>query len=54
MLIEKWKNLDLPPEPAKLCKLLIACLKNKFENELNSPTYQVFNFIILNLIFILY
>jgi hypothetical protein len=41
MLIERWKKLDLPAVPMKLCQLLIACVKNKFNSEINSPTYQV-------------
>ena len=41
MLLEKWKQFDLPQQPKELCLLLIACVKNKFDFELSSPTYQV-------------
>ncbi len=40
-LIEIWNRLDVPPAPRRLCKLLIACLKNKFQVEFNSPAYKV-------------
>ena len=41
-LIEIWNKLDVPAAPKRLCKLLIACLKNKFQVEFNSPAYKVF------------
>lgn len=40
-LIEIWNKLDLPPVPKRFCELLTACLRNKFNFELNSTTYQV-------------
>jgi hypothetical protein len=42
IIIENGKELDLPAVQMKLCQLLIACVKNKFNSEINSPTYQVF------------
>ena len=40
-LVDIWKKLDVSHEPKRFCKLLKACLKNKFDYELNSNTYQV-------------
>jgi hypothetical protein len=39
-LIQIWNRLDVPPAPKRLCKLLIACLKYKFQVEFNSPAYK--------------
>ena len=46
-MIDIWKKFDLPPVPNRLCKRLIACVKQKFNFELNSITYQVCKILVL-------
>ncbi len=41
-LLVVWRTLDVPPEPKRLCKLLVLTTNYKFKSELNSSVYKVY------------